>query len=515
MKRNNSFNLRTQFPPTVSLMLLLMMSLIVSLSGCMVGPDYRKPDSPMAPSFKETDGAATGNGWKLAQPNEDGMNTQWWKEYKDPILNELMAGLIVNNQNVIATEAQYRQATALLTQARAGLFPTLTANGSGTRATGSSTGGNNLNPSGNSFSSVGQTSNVNIGASWIPDIWGQVRRSVEAGGATAQASAAQIAAITLSSQATLAQSYFALRIADMQTQMYDYTLDAYQKSLKITQNQYDAGIVTQLDVAQAQTLLESTIALSIDLKLSRAQLEHAIAVLVGQTPSTFSLAPEVNSIDPKTGFIVSPVTKLVAALPDAPLSIPSQLLERRPDIAAAERQMAAANAKIGVATAAFFPTLTITGTGGYQEFNLPNLLNMPLKFWSWGPSLSQPLFDGGLRSGALSQADAVYDQNVAIYRQTVLAAFQNVEDNLVALRLLQSETKAQAKAVKFAQDAVRISLNQYKSGITTFLTVTTAQATELSNERTLMSLLNRQITAHVGLVTALGGGWSVGEIANK
>ena len=202
MKRNNSLNLRTQFPLAVSLMLLLMMSLIVSLSGCMVGPDYRKPDSPMAPSFKETDGTATGNGWKLAQPNEDGMNTQWWKEYKDPILNELMAGLIVNNQNVIATEAQYRQATALLTQARAGLFPTLTANGSGTRATGSSTSGNSLNPSGNSFSSVGQTSGVNIGASWIPDIWGQVRRSVEAGGATAQASAAQIAAITLSSQAT-------------------------------------------------------------------------------------------------------------------------------------------------------------------------------------------------------------------------------------------------------------------------------------------------------------------------
>jgi NodT family efflux transporter outer membrane factor (OMF) lipoprotein len=503
----NSIKLRELDPVGLGQMVLLLVLLMGLISGCMVGPNYTKPDSPIAPSYKESDRSTSGNGWKLAEPNELGMNTQWWKDYNDPILNQLMASLIINNQNVIATEAQYRQATALLTQARAGLFPTLTANGSGTRGTATNNSG--------SFNSVTQSSNANIGASWIPDIWGQVRRNVEAGGAAAQASAAQIAAITLSSQATLAQSYFALRIADMQTQMYDYTIEAYQKSLQISQNQYEAGIVTKLDVAQAQTLLESTIALSIDLKLSRAQAEHAIAVLVGQTPSSFSLAPEVNAIDPQTGLIVSPVTKLVATLPDVPLGIPSQLLERRPDIAQAERQMAAANAKIGVATAAFFPTLTISATGGYQEVNLPNLLSMPLKYWSWGPTLAQPLFDGGLRLGALSQADAVYDQNVAIYRQTVLSAFQNVEDNLVALRLLQSESKAQAKAVKYAQDAVRISLNQYKSGITTYLTVTTAQATELSNERTLMSLLNRQIAAHVGLVTALGGGWNVSEIANK
>jgi NodT family efflux transporter outer membrane factor (OMF) lipoprotein len=477
------------------------------MSGCMVGPDYVKPTSPVAPAYKELDSSQSGNGWKLAEPNETGMNTQWWRVYHDPVLDELMTNIAINNQNIIVVEAQYRQATALLTQARAGLFPVLTGNAGGTRGTASNNG--------NTSNSVVQSSNANIGASWIPDIWGQVRRNVEASGANAQASAAQIAAITLSTQATLAQTYFALRIADMQTQMYDSTIDAYQKSLTISQNQYDAGIVTQLDVAQAQTLLESTKALAIDLKLTRAQLEHALAVLVGQTPSSFSLPAQVNAIDPQTGLVVSPVTKLVASLPDVPIGIPSQLLERRPDIASAERQMAAANAKIGVATAAFFPTLTISAAGGFQGVELPNLISMPLRYWSWGPALAQPLFDGGLRVGALRQADAAYDQNVATYRQTVLSAFQNVEDNLVALRLLQSESKAQASAVKYAQAAVRISLNQYKSGIVNYLNVSTAQATELSNERTLMSLLNRQIAAHIGLITSLGGGWDASLLANK
>jgi len=349
----------------------------------------------------------------------------------------------------------------------------------------------------------------------VPDLGGQVRRNVEAGSANAQATAAQLDAVRLSTQATLAQTYFQLRIADMQIKMYDSTIKTYEKSLQITQNQYNAGIVTQLDVAQASTLLESTIALAIDVNLSRTQLEHAIAVLIGQTPSTFSLKPYELSIDPLTGLVVSPVSKLVAELPDVPVGIPSILLERRPDIAAAERQMAAANAKIGVATAAFFPTLTISASGGYQGVDLPGLLSMPLRYWSIGPAIAQPLFDGGLRIGAYQQAGAIYDQNVALYRQTVLAAFQNVEDNLVALRLLQSESKSQASAVKHAQDAVRISSNQYKSGIITYLDVATSQAAELSNERTLMSLLNRQIAAHVGLITALGGGWDVKQIANK
>ena len=280
-------------------------------------------------------------------------------------------------------------------------------------------------------------------------------------------------------------------------------------------DQYNAGIVTQLDVAQASTLLESTIALAIDVQLARAQLEHAIAVLVGQTPSTFSLQAQERTIDPVTGLVVSPVSRLVAELPDVPVGVPSTLLERRPDIAAAERQMAAANAKIGVATAAFFPTLTISASGGYQGVDLPGLLSMPLRYWSIGPALAQPLFDGGLRIGAYQQAGAAYDQNVAQYRQTVLAAFQNVEDNLVALRLLQKESKSQASAVKHAQDAVRISMNQYKEGVITYLDVATSQASELANERTLMSLLNRQIAAHVGLITALGGGWDVKQIADK
>lgn len=488
--------------------LIASLSLFILITGCMVGPDYTKPESQSAPSYKEVDGNTSGDGWKIAEPNEQGLRAKWWEIYKDPTLNQLINKVDIDNQNIIAAEAQYRQATALLTQARAALFPTLTANGSGTRGT--VNGGNNGN-----FSSVEQTSNANLGASWVPDIWGQARRNIESSGANAQATAAQLDALRLSTQATLAQTYFQLRIADMQIKMYDTTIKTYEKSLQITQNQYNAGIVTQLDVAQASTLLESTVALAIDASLSRAQLEHAIAVLVGQTPSTFTLKAQELSIDPKTGLVVSPVSKLVAELPDVPVGIPSTLLERRPDIAAAERQMAAANAKIGVAVAAFYPTLTISAAGGYQGMDLPNLLSMPLRYWSIGPALAQPLFDGGLRIGAYKQAGAVYDQNVALYRQTVLAAFQNVEDNLVALRMLQSESKSQASAVKHAQDAVRISTNQYKSGIITYLDVATSQAAELSNERILMSLLNRQIAAHVGLITSLGGGWDVKQIADK
>ncbi len=488
--------------------LLGSLSLLALITGCMVGPDYVKPESQSAPSYKEIDSSNSGDGWKIAEPNEEGMRSKWWEIYKDPALNQLMDKVEIDNQNIIAAEAQYRQATALLTQARAALFPTLTANGSATRGTASGGG------IGNS-SSVDQTSNANIGASWVPDLWGQVRRNVESSGANAQATAAQLDALRLSTQATLAQTYFQLRIADMQIKMYDTTIKTYEKSLQITQNQYNAGIVTQLDVAQASTLLESTIALAIDVSLSRAQLEHAIAVLVGQTPSSFSLKIQDLTIDPQTGLVVSPVSILVAELPDVPVGIPSALLERRPDIASAERQMAAANAKIGVAVAAFYPNLTISASGGYQGANLPNLLSMPLRYWSIGPALAQPLFDGGLRIGAYRQAGAAYDQNVALYRQTILAAFQNVEDNLVALRMLQSESKYQASAVKHAQDAVRISTNQYKSGIITYLNVATSQAAELSSERTLMSLLNRQIAAHVGLITSLGGGWDVKQLANK
>jgi NodT family efflux transporter outer membrane factor (OMF) lipoprotein len=486
----------------------MCLTLIGTLSACMVGPDYSKPSTPIADSFKETDNAKSGFGWKIAEPNESGMQTNWWAIYHDPELDQLMDKVNINNQNIIAAEAQYRQATALLTQARAALFPSLTVNASENRGTLSS---NNAN----GFNTIAQTTNANLGASWVPDIWGQVRRNIEAGSATAQASAAQLDAIRLSTQATLAQTYFQLRISDMQIKMYETTIQTYERSLQITQNQYNAGIVTQLDVAQAQTLLESTRALAIDTSLSRAQLEHAIAVLIGQTPSSFSLKPQERSIDPVTGLVVSPISKLVAELPDVPVSIPSALLERRPDIAAAERQMAAANAKIGVATAAFFPSLTISASSGYQGIELPGLLSAPLRYWSVGPALAQPLFDGGLRIGAYRQAQAVYDQDLAQYRQTVLAAFQNVEDNLVALRLLQNESHAQAKAVNAAQNAVKISINQYKSGIITYLDVATSQAAELSNERTLMDLLNRQIAAHVGLITSLGGGWDIKQIADK
>ena len=473
----------------------------ILLPGCAVGPDYVKPNALVAQSYKESDG------WKIAQPSEELPRGNWWGIYNDPVLDQLMNRVDINNQNLIGAEAQYRQATALLQQARAGLFPVVGANASENRGSVSNTN--------SGFSSAAQTNNVNLNASWIPDIWGQVRRSIESSSANAQATAAQVDAARLSIQATLAQSYFQLRIADMQKRMYEDTLKAYEKSLEITLNQYNAGIVTQLDVAQARTIYESTLALAIDIGLARAQVEHAIAVLVGETPSSFSLAPQPMSIDPVTGLVVSPVSKLVANLPEVPSGLPSQLLERRPDIAAAERQMAAANARIGVAKAAFFPTISISAAAGYQGAALPGLISLPFRYWSIGPSLAQTVFDGGARLGALNQADAAYDQAVATYRQTVLTAFQNVEDNLIAVRLLQKESKAQADAVKHAQDAVRISLNQYKSGITTYLTVVTSQTSELNNERSLMSLLNRHMSAHVGLITALGGGWDAQMIASK
>lgn len=481
----------TQLAPLPAI--LIALGLISTLSACAVGPNYTKPETSTAVQYKELVDDAN-HAWKLAKPNEAAMNGSWWDIYHDDVLNELMKKINLENQNIRASDAQYRQAVALLEQAQAGLFPSISANGTASTGT----------------SAAQRISTGNVGASWVPDLWGQVRRSIEANSATAQASAAQLDALRLSTQATLAQTYFQLRLADMQIEMYDRTVQAYEKSLEMTRNRYNAGIVTQLDVSQAATLLASTRALAIDIKLSRAQLEHAIAVLTGQNPSGFSLPTQVASVDPVTGVRVSPVIQLVESLPEVPVSIPSVLLERRPDIAAAERQMAAANAKIGVAVAAFFPNLSISAAGGYQ-----NLSSSPLRIWSLGSGLTQPLFDAGLRSGAVSQANAAYDQSVANYRQVVLTAFQNVEDNLVALRLLQEESKAQSTAVKHAQNAVRVSLNQYKEGVLTYLDVVTAQATELSNERTLMTLLNRQIAAHVGLIAALGGDWDIKSLDKK
>ena len=455
------------------------------LAGCMVGPDYVKPSAPVPEAYKETEN------WKSAEPRDNQPKGAWWEIYKDPVLNGLMQKVSVNNQNIIAAEAQYRQARALVDAAQAGLFPNLNLEAASGRGGAVS----------NKFQSAG------LSASWEPDLWGGIRRSVEANKANAQASAASLEGALLSTRSTLAQSYFQLRITDVQKQMYDDTVEAYKKSFKITENQFKMGVASQLDLSEAQTLLQSTEALAIDINVTRAQLEHAIAVLVGESPSKFSLTPEKIEFSNDTNAYVSSVAHVLDHLAPVPPGLPAHLLERRPDIASAERLMNAANAKIGVAQAAFFPTPIISASGGYQSAVLPNLISAPNKVWAIGPSAALAVFDGGARLAAKQQANAAYDQSVASYRQTVLSAFQNVEDNLVAVKLLEAEIVKQTHAVDSARRATRIALNQYKAGIVNYLTVVTNQVTQLNNERILMTLQNRRISAHISLIVALGGNW--------
>jgi len=461
-------------------------TIALSLAGCMMGPDYVRPSAPIAQSYKEASGD-----WKPVSPKDAVSRGNWWEIYNDPKLNELMLKVKLNNQTIVAAEAQYRQAKALVDSAQAGLFPNLSLNVAQSKGAA---------PNAN-YSSVG------LNASWIPDFWGGVRRTVESNKATAQASAASLEGALLVTRSTLAQSYFQLRITDVQKKMYEDTVEAYKKSLKITENQFKMGVASQLELSEAQTQLESTEALAIDIGVTRAQLEHAIAVLVGESPSGFSIVPESVEFSPQTNSYISSISNVLGNLPSVPTGLPAQLLEQRPDIANAERLMSAANAKIGITKAAFFPTPLISASSGYQSSVWPGLLSAPNKVWALGPSAALTLFDGGARSAATNQAIAAYDQSVAVYRQTVLSAFQNVEDNLAATKILEAEIVKQNQAVISARRATNISLNQYKAGIVNYLTVVTNQVIQLNNERTLMSLQNKQITAHISLIVAVGGYW--------
>jgi NodT family efflux transporter outer membrane factor (OMF) lipoprotein len=418
-----------------------------------------------------------------------------------------MEKLNVNNQNIANFAAQYRQAVSLVQGAEALLFPTVSANAAASRSSSRVINGQ----------STGTQNNTSVGlsASWEPDIWGSVSRGVESQVATARANEAALAAAQLSARVALAQTYFQLRITDIQRQMYAETLIAYKKSLDITRNQYSAGVARQLDVAQAETLLKSTEALAIDNDVARGLLEHSIAVLIGEPASSFHLEAEKLTSNSATGLVDSATSDLVEKLPALPVGIPSSLLERRPDVASAEFTMIAANANIGVTKAAFFPSLTIAASGGYQNSVLPGLFETPNRVWSVGPSLALSLFDGGARNAAEQKAIAAYDQTAANYRQTILVAFQNVEDSLTTLNLLEKETVAQIAAVKYSHDVVNMTLNQYKAGLVSYLNVTTAQATALTNERTLMTLLSRRLVAHTGLVAAMGGGWSTAALKTK
>jgi NodT family efflux transporter outer membrane factor (OMF) lipoprotein len=472
---------------------------LMLMTGCVVGPDYVRPTVITPVAYKEVDG------WKVAQPQDHVLRGAWWEIFGDPQLNALEAQVSLSNQNLAQAEAAYRQARALVREARASYFPTLTvglgytysrnsatlggSSGAGVSAGGTSSGAG---------TSAGSRSDFQLGLdfSWEPDLWGRIRRTVESNQASAQASAGDLESARLSYQAELAQDYFQLRTSDTQKQLLDKTVAAYEQSLQLTKNRYASGVASEADVVQAETQLKTAQAQAIDVGVQRAQLEHAIALLIGQPASNFSL----------------PATPLTATPPPIPVGIPSALLERRPDIAAAEHRVAAANAQIGVAEAAYFPTLTLSASSGFESSSLSQWLTAPSRFWSVGPSISQTVFDGGLRRAQTDYARAGYDASVVTYRQTALAAFQAVEDNLAALRILEQEAQVQDEAVQKAQQSVTLITNQYKAGTVSYLNVITTQTTALSNELTTVQIRGRRMTAAVLLIQALGGGWSAADL---
>jgi NodT family efflux transporter outer membrane factor (OMF) lipoprotein len=459
--------------------LLFAAGLLASVTSCTVGPDYVRPITEVPVSYKEIDG------WKVASPKDDTLKEAWWEYFNDPQMNALEEQVITANQNVGVAEAQFRQARALVQSARAGYFPTLTVGASARRSAAS----DNLN-TGQSGVSISDFL-LPIDLSWEADLWGRVHRTVEASQANAQSSAADLAAVLLSAQAELALDYLQLRTLDVQQQLLDSTVAFYKKSLELANNRYNSGVAARSDVLQAETQLKSTQAQAIDIGLQRAQMEHAMATLIGKPASEFSL----------------PASSCIPELPAIPIAVPSELLEQRPDIAGAERRMAMANAQIGVAQAAFYPTVQIGASAGFEASRVDQWLSWPSRFWSVGPSISQTVFDGGLRQAQSAQSLAAYDATVASYRQTVLTAFQEVEDNLAALRILSEEARVQTEAVMAARQATAVTINQYKAGTVSYINVIVIQAAKLASEKTLLDIQSRQLAASVLLIKALGGGW--------
>jgi NodT family efflux transporter outer membrane factor (OMF) lipoprotein len=469
-----------------SLRLLIVICPLV-LVACTVGPDYRRPFSASPAKFKEL------KGWKQAQPRDHELPGKWWEIFKDPYLNALEEQVDSANQSIAQAEAQYRQAQSLVQTASAAYFPTATGTATVNRFRAAS--GQNVAVRG-----VKYLFGAALSAAWEPDLWGSVRRQVESSVAVAQAGAATLQALRLSTQATLAQDYFQLRVLDAEIKLLNDTVGTYEKTLKITQNRYAAGIAAKSEIVQAEAQLESARAQAINVGVQRAQLEHAIAMLMGKTPAELSIA-------------VAPLNTLP---PPIPVSIPSQLLERRPDIAAAERQAAAANAQIGVAKAAYFPTLNLAAGNGQQSNMLSSLMTSAARYWALGPAaLAIPLFDGGARGAQMQQSIDAYDAGVATYRQTVLISFQEVEDNLAALRILEQEMQVQNKAVESAHKTVLLTTNQYKAGTVSYLNVMIDQAAALANEKTAVDLQGQRLSAAVLLVKALGGGWNASSLPSQ
>jgi NodT family efflux transporter outer membrane factor (OMF) lipoprotein len=469
------------------------------LSACAVGPNYHRPSAPVPQQFKEE------NGWKPAEPREAASGSPWWSVYNDATLDELEKQIDVSNQTLKASEAAWREAAAVVSQARASLFPTLgvsasaqrshspsggftgttTTTGSTTVTTGATSGSRDVNQ----FEALGT-------ASWDLDIWGKIRRTIESDEANAQATEAELAAARLSAQATLATDYVELRVADEQRTLLEQTIEAYQRSLNITQNQYKVGVAAKTDVITAETQLEGAQSQLINVGVTRATLEHAIAVLVGKTPAEFSLPPAT----------------LGATIPVVPAGVPSSLLERRPDVAQNEREMKAMNAQVGVAIAAYFPDLQLTGAYGWANTVLPGLIKASNNLWSFGGTAAETLIDFGARAAQVREARAAYDEAVANYRETVLTAFQQVEDELATLRILEQQFEVQDQATKSANLAAQLTLNQYKAGTVAYTSVVTQQAIALSDAETLLSIRQSRLTASIALIQALGGGWDANTL---
>jgi NodT family efflux transporter outer membrane factor (OMF) lipoprotein len=456
------------------------------LSGCTVGPNYVRPPADAPSAYKES------ANFKAAQPADQISKGKWWEVYGDAQLDQLEDQVSVSNQNLKAAQAQFVAARAAVRISRSGYFPNATATPAGSRTLTSQNkalySSTELNPY-NDFI-------IPVDVSYEPDVWGRVRRTVEASRSEAQATAADLASVDLSLHAELALDYFDLRGLDAQKQLLDSTVVAYQQALDLTQSRYNGGLSSAVDVAQAQTQLETTRAQAVDLEVQRTADEHAIAVLMGKPPAEFSLAP----------------IPLKGPPPSIPLGLPSELLQRRPDIAAAERRMQEANANIGVARAAYFPAVTLGASGGFESAAITTLLQGPAGFWSLAGQAAETLFDGGNRRGATEQARALYDKSVDTYRQTVLTAFQETEDNLAALRVLENEAETQNAAVAAAEHSLSLSNSRYRGGVANYLEVITAQSAALADERTAVTISARRMAASVLLIKALGGSWDVSQI---
>ena len=461
---------------------------ILFFAGCTVGPNYVRPSAEVPTEYKELP-----PDWKQAQPSDAIAKGKWWEIYQDSQLNGLEEQIDVSNQTLKAEQQQFAQARAALRITRSNLFPNVTGSFSASR-TDQSQHRPLFNPA---FTEKDYNDFVlPVDVSYEADLWGRVRRTVEASRSEAQATAADLANISLSLHAELASDYFQLRGLDAQKQLLDSTVQSYEKALQLTESRYHGGLASAVDVAQAQTILETTRAQSVDVGVQRAAFEHAIAVLVGKPASQFSIAP----------------IPLTEPPPVVPAGLPSDLLERRPDISAAERRVQEQNAQIGVAKAAYYPLVTLSGSGGFESTVAGTLLQGPSGFWMLGGQAVETLFDAGRRRGVSDQAKAAWNQSVDNYRQTVLTAFQEVEDNLSALRILQDEANTQAGAVAAAEHSLSLSVTRYKGGVTNYLEVTTAQSAALSDEVTAVNILTRRMAASVLLIKAIGGGWNVSQI---